>query len=105
MWTIEYLREVIEDIKQLDQGQRIQVVKAINKVSINPLPQAEGGYGKPLGNKGGTDLAGYCKIKLLKLGLRVVYKIVKENNTMKIIVVAARSDDEVYILAHKRKDK
>ena len=105
MWTIEYLREVIEDIKQLDQGQRIQVVKAINKVSINPLPQAEGGYGKPLGNKGGTDLVGYCKIKLLKLGLRVVYKIVKENNTMKIIVVATRSDDEVYILAHKRKDK
>jgi len=51
MWKIEYLREAIEDIKQLDQGQRVQVVKAINKVAVNPLPQTEGGYGKPLGKK------------------------------------------------------
>lgn len=65
----------------------------------NPLPQAEGGYGKPLGNKSGTNLAGYCKINLLKLGLRVVCKVVRENGIMKIIVVSARTDDEVYLLA------
>jgi mRNA interferase RelE/StbE len=65
--------EALEDIKQLDQGQRVQVVKAINKVVVNPLPQNEGGYGKPLGKKGSTNLTGYSKIKLLKLGLRVVY--------------------------------
>ncbi|MDF9408356.1 type II toxin-antitoxin system RelE/ParE family toxin [Pelotomaculum isophthalicicum JI] len=102
MWTVEYLRDALKDIRQLDQAQRVQVIKAINKVSANPLPQAEGGYGKPLGNKGGTNLAGYCKIKLLKLGLRVVYKVVRENNIMKIIIVSARSDDEVYIIAQKR---
>jgi len=102
MWKVEYLREALEDIKRLDPAQRVQVVKAINKVAINPLPQAEGGYGKPLGNKGGTNLAGYCKIKLLKLGLRVVYKVVRENGIMKIIVVSARADDEVYIMAQKR---
>jgi mRNA interferase RelE/StbE len=59
MWKVEYLRESLEDIKRLDQSQRAQVIKAINKVAFNPLPQAEGGYGKPLGNKGGTNLAGY----------------------------------------------
>ena len=102
MWKVEYLREALEDIKRLDSSQRMQVVKAINKVVVNPLPQAEGGYGKFLGNKGGTNLAGYCKIKLLKLGLRVVYKVVRENSIMKVIVVSARADDEVYILAQKR---
>lgn len=102
MWTVEYLKEALEDIKRLDHSQRLQVVKSINKVAVNPLPQVEGGYGKPLSNKSGTNLAGYCKIKLLKLGLRVVYKIVRENNIMKIIVVSARADDEVYILAQKR---
>jgi mRNA interferase RelE/StbE len=102
MWKVEYLKDSLEDIKLLDHSQRLQVVKSINKVAVNPLPQAEGGYGKPLSNKSGTNLAGYCKIKLLKLGLRVVYKVVRENNIMKIIVVSARADDEVYIFAQKR---
>lgn len=35
MWKVEYLREAL----QLDQGQRIQVVRAINKVAVNLLPQ------------------------------------------------------------------
>ena len=38
MWKVEYLRESLEDIKRLDQSQRVQVVKAINKVAVNPLP-------------------------------------------------------------------
>ena len=79
--------------------------KAINKVAENPLAQAEGGYGKPLGHKGSTNLSGYYKIKLLKLGLRVVYKVIRENSVMRIIVVSARADDEVYIVAQKRKDQ
>ncbi|TEB10766.1 type II toxin-antitoxin system RelE family toxin [Pelotomaculum propionicicum] len=83
MWKVEYLRNALEDIKQLDRAQRVQFIKAINKVSGNPLPQAEGGYGKPLGNKGGTNLAGYFKIKLL--------------------IVPARADDEVYIITQRLK--
>jgi mRNA interferase RelE/StbE len=53
MWRVEYLRDAVADIKKLDYSQRLQVVKAINKVAVNPLPQAEDGYGKPLGNKSG----------------------------------------------------
>ena len=102
MWQIEYLKEALEDIKKLDLSQRVQVVKAINKVAVNPLPQTEGGYGKPLGNKGSTNLTGYCKIKLVKLGLRVVYKVVREDEIMRIIVVSARSDNEAYLLVQRR---
>lgn len=59
MWQVEYLKEAIENLKRLDHSQRLQVLKAIEKVSTNPLLQNEGGYGKPLGNKNSTKLAGY----------------------------------------------
>lgn len=104
MWQVEYLKEAVEDLKRLDHSQRLQVLKAINKVSSNPLPQNEGGYGKPLGNRNSTRLAGYLKIKLKRLGLSVVYKLVREKNVMKVIVVSARAEDEVYLLAQRRTD-
>ncbi|MDN5302943.1 MAG: mRNA interferase RelE/StbE [Thermoanaerobacteraceae bacterium] len=69
------------------------------------MPQNEGGYGKPLGNRNSLKLSGYLKIKLKRLGLRVVYKVVREKDVMKIIVVSARADDEVYLMAQKRTDK
>ncbi|WP_313885486.1 type II toxin-antitoxin system RelE/ParE family toxin [Desulfallas sp. Bu1-1] len=102
---MEYLQDAVEDLKRLDHSQRLQVLKAIEKVSGNPLPQNEGGYGKPLGNRNSTRLAGFLKIKLKRLGLRVVYKLVREKDVMKVIVVSARADDEVYLLAQKRTDK
>ncbi|GAW29356.1 type II toxin-antitoxin system RelE/ParE family toxin [Carboxydocella sp. ULO1] len=105
MWQVEYLKEAIKDLMRLDHSQRLQVLKAINKVASNPLPQNEGGYGIPLGNKNSIKLAGYFKIKLKRLGLRVVYKLVREKEVMKIIIISARADDEVYLLAQKRIDK
>ena len=101
-WEVEFTAEAEKDRSTLDRSQRLQVDKAIYKVSQNPLPQSEGGYGKPLGNKQSTNLTGLLKIKLLKLGIRVVYKIVRTDDIMKIIVVAARADDEVYDIASKR---
>lgn len=83
----------MEDLKRLDHSQRVQVVKAIDKVSTNPFLQAEGGIGKPLGNKKSSKLAGYLKIKLKRLSLRVVYRLAMEDSTMKIIIISARADD------------
>lgn len=102
MWKVEYLREAVDDLKKLDRSQLLQVVKAIDKVSENPLQQAEGGFGKPLGNKSNSKLAGYLKIKLKKLGLRVVYRLVMKDRVMNIIVISSRAEDEVYIAAQKR---
>lgn len=101
-WKIEYHKEAKKDIKKLDNSQRLHVLKAIEKVSKNPVSKYEGGYGKPLSNNKDTKLAGYFKIKLLKLGIRVVYDLVKQDETMKIIVVSVRADDAVYRLAEKR---
>ncbi|MBD5159022.1 MAG: type II toxin-antitoxin system RelE/ParE family toxin [Ruminococcus sp.] len=101
-WSVEYLPEAKKDLKNLDGSQRLLVLKAIKKVQTNPLPQSEGGYGKPLGNKNGNDLSGFLKVKLKSAGLRIVYKTVKSDDQMLIIVIGARADEEVYNIAGKR---
>ena len=77
-WSVEYTREAEKDLESLDSAARLQDLKAIKKVSANPLPNSEGGYGEPLGNHMTSKLAGFLKTKLLKLGLRVVYGLVRE---------------------------
>lgn len=101
-WTVEYTKEAVQDLKSLDRTQQLQVLKAIKKVSSNPLSNTEGGYGKPLGNRMTSKLAGYMKIKLLKLGLRVIYRIEKTDRIMRIIIISVRDDETVYKMAQER---
>ena len=104
-WEIEFLEEAEKDMKKLDHSAQIQVLKGIMKVSKNPLPAEEGGYGTPLGNKSGTNLTNLLKIKFRDLGIRVVYKIERVNGVMKIIVVSVRTDEKVYKEAAKRRNR
>ena len=104
-WEVKYLPEVLEDLRRLDGSQRILALKAIEKVRENPLPDTEGGYGKPLGSKSGTNLTNLLKIKFRDLGIRVVYKIIFDDGIMKIVVVSARADEQVYKEAAKRREK
>lgn len=103
-WIIDYTEEASNDLNSLDNSQKAQVLKVLDRVALNPLPSSEGGYGKPLGNKGNKNLTGYMKIKLLRLGIRVVYKIVKEQGVMRIIVISVREDETVYQIALDRID-
>lgn len=68
MWNIRFCPESIKDMKKLDNSLKKQVLVGIRKVSKNPLPQSEGGYGKALGNIQGTDLTGFFKIKYRGIG-------------------------------------
>lgn len=95
-WTLEYIDEAAEDLKKLDGSVRNIVKRAIDKVLKNPLPAEEGGYGKALHNEQGRPLAGFCKIKLKKSGIRVVYKAVKMGRKMTIIIIGLRAGKEVY---------
>ena len=97
-WQIEYLEEAKKDLKKLDRSTQIIVLKGIDKVSENPLPAQQGGYGKPLGNKSGTNLTNLLKIKFRDIGIRVVYKVEYTATVMKIIVISARADEQVYNL-------
>ena len=70
-WRLTFLPEAEEDFDKLDGSQKIIVRKALAKIEQNPLPSYEGGYGKPLGNKGGKNLSNFLKVKILK---RQVYQ-------------------------------
>lgn len=104
-WTVVYLPEAQEDLDRLDNSQRNVVLKAIKKIQTNPLPSNEGGYGKPLGNMSGSQLAGFLKVKLRSAGLRIVYKLVRVQDSIVIVVIGARADSEVYSIAEQRKNK
>ena len=104
-WNIEFLEEAKKDLKRLDHSIQILVLKGIQKVAQNPVSVYEGGYGKPLGNKRGTNLTNLLKIKFRDIGIRVVYKVEFTDTTMKIIIISARSDDQVYKDAMKRRIK
>lgn len=54
-----------------------------------------------MGNKSGTNLTNLMKIKFRDLGIRVVYKVERVGKVMKIIVVSARTDEQVYNEAAK----
>ncbi len=101
-WRIDYLPEARDDLRNLDGTQRLQVRKAIAKVSQNPLPVNEGGYGKPLGSAATTNLTGFLKVKLRASGLRIVYKVARNDSEMLVIIIGARADDAVYEEANKR---
>lgn len=80
-WRVEWLEEAAKDMRRLGKAEQKQVLKGIAKVSENPLPSSQGGYGKPLRNANRAHLAGLCKIKFRDLGIRVVYKpVLKERN-------------------------
>ncbi len=66
------------------------------------MPKTEGGYGKPLGNHLTTKMAGFLKIKLVKMGIRVVYKLVHKEHSMLILVISVRDDKTAYRLAMSR---
>lgn len=104
-WSIEFLPEAQDDLNKLDGSVRPQILKGIRKVSQNPLSDISGGYGKPLGNQSGTDLSGLMKIKFKKVGIRVVYKVENDINVMKIVIISARADNQVYEEAEKRRKK
>ena len=102
IYEIEYGKDVENDLKIFNVAQKRQIRRSIEKFAENPLPKNEGGHGNPLGNKQGRNLTGLCKIKLKSMGVRVVYKLIRTDTIMKIIVIAARADEEVYKIAAKR---
>lgn len=104
-WDVKYLPEALDDLRKLDGSKKILIRKAIQKVCQNPLPETKGGYGKLLGNKGGTNLSGFLKIKLRGAGLRIVYQLIRQGDHMLVIVIGAREDEQVYEIAQKRISK
>ena len=94
-WIIEYIKAAADHLKNLDHSQQIQVIKAIKKVSANPLPLIKVAMESHL-DRIFPEFNGYLKIKLLKLGLRVVYRLVEDQEIMIIIIISVREEEKVY---------
>jgi mRNA interferase RelE/StbE len=69
------------------------------------MPEQEGGYGKTLGRKRDVDITWLLKIKLKKDGIRIVYKLCRNNDSMLVIIIGARTEDEVYRQAFLRRKR
>jgi len=87
--------DVKDDIASLDGNIKNRLKKILKKIKNAPE------LGKPLGNKGNTDLSGSLKIYFYKKKYRVVYEILEDD---KVIVwsIGKREDEIVYITAYKR---
>ena len=104
-WDLDFLPEADKDLDSLSRSQQVKVKKAIKKVQQNPLPQKEGGYGKPPGHKHGLNLTNLLKIKLCGEGIRVVYKLIRTETKMLVLVIGIREDEEVYEMASRRRQR
>ena len=100
--NVTFHEKALSDFLSLDRSMQIPVAKAIKRVAENPKPISEGGYGKPLGNRYASDLTTLLKVKLVKQGIRIVYRLIREGDRMYIIVIGVRSDEEVYKEAARR---
>ncbi len=94
-WKIKWLPEAVKDLEEMDGGTRKRVLKALQKLEADPL-----GYGKPLGEKIGIDLAGLRKIGVQ--GYRIVYLPREKEVLVVIVAVGKRERFKVYKTAAKR---
>ena len=101
-WRYEFTADARKDFESLDTHHRKIVIKALDKIILNPLPRTLGGYGIPLGNKHGFDLKGCCEVKLRGQNLRVIYKLENKKMIMMNIAIDKRGDFEAYRSAYNR---
>lgn len=104
----EYLRLIdeVNDAKLAAlAAQRMQGFDPADAIPAEEVYRQNGITKAALGSKSGTDLSGLLKIKLRDAGLRIVYKLVRTETSMLVIVIGARADDAVYKIAEKRAHK
>lgn len=89
-YKILFHPEAVHEIANLDNRQKILVLKQINKLVLTP------GKGKQLGNKQGLDLAGYRKLYVDQKKIRIVYKLFDEKVLVQIIAIGKRDSMEIY---------
>ena len=106
MWIYELSDDAKADFSKFDGSQKKYILALLKKLEENPLPRQNGGYGHPLGNNNETgNLSGYLKLKARGCGIRIVYRLIIEDQLSKVIVIGMREDKDVYKTAVKRIQK
>lgn len=90
--------EAKEEWLNLDGHQKKFVSKALQRIEENGSD-----IGDALGKKRNIDLTGYRKVRLRKLGIRIVYKVVNGAiEVTEIVAIGDREGEEVYREAFER---
>jgi len=95
-FKIVFHPDAAREIPELDNRQKVLVLKQIKKIPLTP------GIGKQLGSKKGLDLSGYRKMYADRKKIRIVFKIVEKKILIQIIVIGKRDNMKVYKKAAKR---
>ena len=90
---LQFTQEALDDLDRIDSSARRQIAKAIAGRLENPHV--------PAGALNGS-LSGAYKIKLRKLGIRVIYIVEDQVCTVIVIAIGKRDKDVAYRKAHKR---
>lgn len=97
-FDVVFIEKAKKDYNKLDGS-----VKKLVNAAIAKMRERADEIGEELTNKHGLNLIGCRKIKLKKIGIRIVYRIVgDEAEIAEIITVGKREDNEVYQVASKR---
>ena len=95
-YKIEFIPSAQKDFEKLDNRRKILVAKQLSKLEDNPFA------GQHLGKKADIDLTGYYKLYTDKKKIRIIYSVMEEQITVKIIAIGERADLAVYREAAKR---
>lgn len=91
-FKIVFIEEALKEYKKLDGSTKKFVNVAISKIEQKALD-----IGEELHNTNDSKLAGCRRIKLRKIGIRIVYRVIDEKvEIAEIIAIGKREDSRVY---------
>lgn len=89
-YKIVFKESAKQDLKSFDKSIVIQIIKKIDKLSLNPL------CGEHLWNKMNMNLTWYYKLYAVDKKIRIIYSINNKEIIIEIIAIWKRDKGEVY---------
>lgn len=100
-YEIHFHKKAKKEYDKLDNSIRKIFDATLKKIAEDP----ENFSHSYLSNQNDSDLAGCCKIKLRKLGYRLVYEVIDEKVQIYVIAIGKREESIVYKEASKRREE
>jgi mRNA interferase RelE/StbE len=97
-YQIEFIKDAIQDYKELDGSIKKSVNKKLDELAENPF------LGEKLGHKFNIDLTGFLKIYIHGKKYRIVYRLISPEKVeiIEIWGIGKREKEEIYKMIGKR---
>lgn len=95
-YSVTLTADAADDFRRLDGSLKQPVAKQLKKLETSPL------LGEHLGNKAGLDLTGYYKLYAAKKDIRIVYRIIEQEEIVEVVAIGKREELAVYRTSRKR---